>query len=296
MVTGSGRVEMIRKASDGSTERFDVLGGDVIDEDGTWAYQVPMNLDYIITDEFGNLVPTDDESKGLPTRAKVRFRVKMNTTGGEGRLRTRASYLIPHAPDTALEADYTFDERTKDTSFTNLYWNKIYTVSNHITRVQKNCADSTACSTNRNFLGIKNVDDSENSPFPFNKLTTAGSALAPLFSILCIVFSIFGTILYAINKVIGLINNIIEILNSIFSINYIGYILIGCNDDKYCIGCNTANPGYPPPTTEQPNIPDPDNEIWLNCITTVLADALGLLKFDFYNDWVNGTLYAYLLK
>ena len=26
-------------------------------------YQIPMNLDYIGTDEFGNIVPTDDPKK-----------------------------------------------------------------------------------------------------------------------------------------------------------------------------------------------------------------------------------------
>jgi hypothetical protein len=300
MATGGGRVEMIRKNKSGETERFDVLGGEVIDDDGVWAYQVPMNLDYVITDEFGNLIPTDDESKGLPTRARVRFRIKMNITGGEGRLRTRASYLVPHNPANVSDSDYTFDERTKDISFTDLYWNKIYTVSNHITRIQKNCTSTTACSKNRNFLGIKNVDDGPNTPFPFNKLTTSGSALFPLFVILCIVMTLFATIVFAINKVISAINSIINILNSVLDffgvnpINCIKYILLDCNDEKYCVGCSSSNCGYP--ATEDPKILDADNKKWIDCITTVLADALGLLKFDFYNDWVNGTLYAYLLK
>ena len=32
--------------------------GQLIDTDGTWAYQVPMNLDYRVTDEYGDLVPS----------------------------------------------------------------------------------------------------------------------------------------------------------------------------------------------------------------------------------------------
>jgi hypothetical protein len=296
MVTGPGRVEMIRKNKDGETERFDVLGGEVIDDDGVWTYQVPMNLDYVITDEFGNLVPTDDESKGLPTRARVRFRIKMNITGGEGRLRTRASYLVPHNPTTATNSDYTFDERTKDSSFTDLYWNKIYTVSNHITRVQKNCGGTSACSSNRNFVGLKNIDDGQNTPFPFNKLTTKGSALYPIFAIICLILTIISGIVWFINKLVGFINNLINVINSVPGVNvgYIGYVLLACDDEKYCVGCKSSNGGWN--ATEDPKILDSNNTKWINCITTVLADAFGFLKFDFYNDWVNGTLYAYLLK
>jgi hypothetical protein len=165
MITGPGRIEMIRKNEFGETERYDVEGGELIDDNGTWAYQVPMNLDYIITDEFGNLQVTDDKSRGLPTRARVRFRIKMNQNGGEGRLRSRASYLVPNNPKPGFSGDYTFDERTRDDSFIDLYWNKIYTVSNYISRVQKNNNAG-----NRNFIGIKNTDDSgSNLNFPFNR-------------------------------------------------------------------------------------------------------------------------------
>lgn len=301
LTTGPGRIEMIRKTPNGDTERFDILGGEVIDDDGTWAYQVPMNLDYVYTDEFGNLLPTDDPNKGIPTRAKVRFRVKMNITGGEGRLRTRASYLIPHNPSVNSQSDYTFDERTRDDSFVNLYWNKIYTVANHITRVQKTCTDTSACASNRNFLGIKNVDEGSNTLFPFNRMTTNGSPLLSLFTILCTILSIFAAIVWFINRLIGFINNIIDVINNIIdffgggstTIEYLGFLLLSCDDEKYCIGCNPNNPGY---SSTETNIADPDNNKWLNCQTTLLINSFDILKFDFYNDWINGTLYAYLLK
>jgi hypothetical protein len=57
-----------------------------------------MNLDYMITDEFGKLIPSEDESRGIPTRARVRFKISMDEGGGTGRLRTRAKYLVPHNP------------------------------------------------------------------------------------------------------------------------------------------------------------------------------------------------------
>ena len=45
------------------------------------------------------------------------FRIGMDITGGEGRLRTRAKYLVPNNPSNYSESDYTFDETTRDISF-----------------------------------------------------------------------------------------------------------------------------------------------------------------------------------
>jgi hypothetical protein len=292
MTTGPGRIEMIRKNRSGEIESFDVEGGMVIDENGAWAYQIPMNLDYVITDEFGNLVPTDDINKGLPTRARVRFRLGMFSTGSEGRVRTRAKYLVPNNPDSIIDSDYSFDETTKDSSFTDLHWNKIYSVSNHITRINRRCpnANPRLCAITRNYIGLKDVDDEGGkTPHPFNRITTIPN---PLFNIICIIISIIAFIVGAINGVIKLINGIIDILNSLFDINPIKYILVGCNEEDYCIKCEPGDSGLP----NEGEILDPDNEKWKNCQTLQLVEALNLVRFDFYNDWINGSLYAFLLK
>ena len=106
-------------------------------------------------DENGNLIPSEDPNKGIPTRASVRFKIGMENTGGEGRLRTRAKYLVPNNPRNSTEIDYKFDETTKKTSFRSLYWNKIYTVSNFISRFQTNLVPATK----RAATGVKNVDN-----------------------------------------------------------------------------------------------------------------------------------------
>jgi hypothetical protein len=171
LVPSTGTIEMIRKTPEGNIERFDINGGNLIDENGTWVYTIPMNLDYVYTNEFGDLVPTDDQNKGIPTRARVRFRIKIDDTGDEGKLRRRAAYLVPHNPDfgytqNSINPDYRFDENTSDEHFEDLYWNKIYTVANHITRVQRN-----SNTNNNNFLGIKGLEsETNNNPFPYNKI------------------------------------------------------------------------------------------------------------------------------
>ena len=186
LVTTPGTIEMIRKNSNGDIEYFDINGGDLIDENGTWLYTIPMNLDYVYTNEFGELTPTDDQSKGIPTRARVRFRIKtdINETN---KIRT-AAYLVPNNPTGSMSADYRFNENTSDNNFVDLYWNKIYTVANHITRVQR-----SGRVNDKNFLGIKSIiDETSNNPFPYNKINKRESALAIALSI---IFGFLGGII-----------------------------------------------------------------------------------------------------
>ena len=69
---------MIRKTTDGLVEQIYIQGNQLIDDDGVFCYQIPMNLDYVTTDEKGNIVPTDNPKKGIPTRTKVRFRLVLS--------------------------------------------------------------------------------------------------------------------------------------------------------------------------------------------------------------------------
>lgn len=55
-------------------------GGKVIDENGAFVVDVPMNLDYLITDEYGNLVVSQDPTVGIPSKGKYRFKVKYNSS------------------------------------------------------------------------------------------------------------------------------------------------------------------------------------------------------------------------
>ena len=211
--TSQGTINMIRKTVDGSIESFDVEGGQVIDENGAWVYQIPMNLDYVVTDEFGNLQLTEDPNVGIPTRASVRFKIGMDDTGGEGRLRTRAKYLVPNNPQNQSEIDYEFGEDTKNSSFRDLYWNKIYTVSSFISRYQRVGAGPR----DRNSTGLKNIDDcvGDKTPFPYNKIHTDTN---PIFSVLCLLINIIGQIVWGLNNLtLPTINVIFYILTFIIN-------------------------------------------------------------------------------
>lgn len=353
-VTAAGSIDMIRKTIDGDIEEFSVDGGRVIDDDGTWAYQIPMNLDYMVTNEDGTLSLSDDPNKGIPTRASVRFKIGMDETGGEGRLRTRAKYLVPHNPKNVSEIDYEFGSKTKNSSFRDLYWNKIYSVSNFISRFQRNniLDQLTSIGRTRATTAIKDVDDcvGDKTPFPYNRVNTN---INPIFSILCLIIKIISFLIYILNRIIipvinlalSIINGVLQVICNIIVgigdivcaipgtgddcessfctgnwngsscncsniIPYVGCVSVKCPTDDgsyFAPGCSTGgidggksfNASNPSPTyyeNDNSGHSGPFDTGLDNCVAFEMAKALNLFQFDFYNDWINGTLFSFLLK
>ena len=78
-------------------ESFDLdEGGKVIDSNGTWLIDIPMNLDYYITNEFGEQVLSNDPKKGIPTRAKCRFKVKWDQSPSLSEQIKRGYFIVPN--------------------------------------------------------------------------------------------------------------------------------------------------------------------------------------------------------
>lgn len=168
ITTGEGTIEMIRKTPDGRVESYNIMGNQLIDGNGTWCYQIPMNLDYVRTDEYGNIVPTNDIERGLPTRAQVRFRVSLNDFASDYENNHLSKMLVPNNPQnqTELSEAYAFGSKTPDSEFRDLFWNKVYSVKSYIPRLQKS-------NTNREkrFSGIKAVNvNVGNNPIPYNNM------------------------------------------------------------------------------------------------------------------------------
>ena len=194
LTAGEGTIEMIRKTPGGNVEEFSIKGNQVINGDGIWCYQIPMNLDYMMTDEYGNMVPTDDPEKGIPTRTRVRFRASLSDMENNTSSYYRAKYLIPNNPriDDA-EVDYNFGTYTKEDSFRDLFWNGVYTVKSYIPRFQK----SKRWRSER-FSGIKSCNFyGSNNPMPYNNLRIK---LPLVFTVLCVFVKMFITIVTLINR------------------------------------------------------------------------------------------------
>ena len=211
LIASQGRIEMIRKTSDGRVEEFAIKGNRLIDENGVWCYQIPMNLDYVTTDEFGNLVPTDNPSKGIPTRTSVRFRVTLDDEIGNNSSYKRCSYLIPNNPridedyvdfsETKL-VDYEFGSNTRDEDYRDLFWNKVYSVKSFIPRLQTNLSKSE-----KKYSGIKKVNHGgNNNRFPYNGLYIK---LSMTYRLICVLMKF---IIY----MVAFINNLITVISEPF--------------------------------------------------------------------------------
>lgn len=103
LIPGSGQILALRQ-----TIRLDNLGlpiieqftlendGKIIDQDGTWVTEVPMNLDYVYTDEEGNRRISDNPNIGIPTKSKYRFKVKWDQSPQLSESTKRGYFLVPN--------------------------------------------------------------------------------------------------------------------------------------------------------------------------------------------------------
>jgi hypothetical protein len=178
-----------------SLEEFSIGGGDLINDDGVFAFTVPMNIGHVITDEFGNTVPSADPSIGVATKGMYRFKMKFTEPNENPKFRTATMFFPSLGRDfggtqgqvdtgVPANANGTQDQRwTKDICQYNLNpakcggtvynnsrilldfhtfeWKQLYTIAHYIKKYKKG--------VNRfSFVGIKNTDVSaETNLFPF---------------------------------------------------------------------------------------------------------------------------------
>ena len=317
LVAGEGTIEMIRKTQDGLVEEYPIQGNRLIDSDGVWCYQIPMNLDFVGTDEYGNIVPTDNPSKGIPTRTQVRFRISKTETGGEGFSRHTAKYLVPMNPildetevipktreesGQDMEKMYIFGSNTPQSCFRDLYWNNVYSVKNFIPKTQ---VARRAYSPYYNALKACNAVDNQN-PIPFNKLMIN---IPFTYMFICLLFTIVVAIISFINNLINLLNEIIKTINSlltvkifgkkIFSFGEIGYI--GCismqagsnaENKVYYPGCNQRGMDAADCPEDMDNCKKVnDKEELMDVIQQNLSQEYDVVRLDLFQDWLNGCLY-----
>jgi hypothetical protein len=212
LTTGTGTIESIRhtilKEDDGCTPKLEKFnldnGGKVIDGNGTWVTQLPMNLDFIVTNEYGQKVISDDPKVGIPTRSKYRFRISFDGAGGEVR---SGRYLVPNIREytdpTQIDRSYSFSDTLMDypeadtptdvygspaNKATDYFYeflpNRVYSVANFIDNYRKNVNQGSNRTANSRwrFLGIKSINPSSENrctditkEFPANDVFRGGT-------------------------------------------------------------------------------------------------------------------------
>jgi hypothetical protein len=131
LTTSPGQIlalrQTIRQDSDGNPvlEQYELeQSGNVIDGSGTWLIELPMNLDYFVTNEFGEKVLSNDPTVGIPTKAKYRFKVKWTQPNDLTLETRRAYYLVPNVKEygwTGDASDPTNYRKSNNTAQKNLY-------------------------------------------------------------------------------------------------------------------------------------------------------------------------------
>lgn len=379
LTTGRGTIEMIRKTPSGEVEEFQIKGNELIDGNGTWCYQIPMNLDYVTTNEFGETVATDNPNIGIPTRARVRFRIGLDNFEGNNDNYFAGKILVPNNPDivkngvgkSSIDYDYAFGTATKDDSYRDLFWNNVYSVKQHIPRIQK----SGSWRTDR-FTGIKQCNFyGQNNPIPYNSIRIK---LPFMFIVLCALIKTYVRIVSFLNAFIyvffkllsamlifliivissimvtlapimltiiafarifgnrGLSKRMLDAYNPnkwefVRRLGNISYITIAdgiCPDleswyfaprigkKDYCpkntvwgesydlceqtIDHIASKEGIVDTTSNDAQNPDANTDkicitrsvdYLMSCIEMNLAQEYKVIKFDFYNDWINGLIY-----
>lgn len=235
LVAGPGEILAIRQTIAQDVNGQPILetvelesGGQVIDENGTWLVDVPMNLDYIITNEFGERVLSNDPNKGIPTKGKYRFKVKWNQSPSLSEAIKRGYFLVPNVREygwttsdtdplktgigyaTAIKsyafsldwndyADVQAAINCEDTFYEMLY-NKVYTVSQMIDQYRKGYLPNR-------MITIKNILDdsceSENVKFPTNDSFLRFDIIYLLFVIMMFVFKPILILLLIISHILA---------------------------------------------------------------------------------------------
>jgi hypothetical protein len=218
LTTFKAVIEMIR-----FTNNKDSLGRPIletyelnedIDESGSFVLSLPMNMDYVFTNEFGENEISNDPNKGIATSACYRLRISgKNET--LGRVRSTASYLIPNIREYTNDVDksyafslnwddYPTSSLNSNVIFNNVFgsyfpedyfyrftYNKVYGVSSYMGGEYTTGRD--------NFLGIKEIAPKEDEDCESNVVTPPSNFAFRKFSfgiLLAIILNAFERVIY----------------------------------------------------------------------------------------------------
>jgi hypothetical protein len=123
LTAGPGEILAIRQTIQQDTLGRPILelyelenSGKVIDDNGAWLIDVPMNLDYIYTNEFGERTISNDPKIGVPTKAKYRFKVKWEQPPTLRESVKRANFLVPNIKEWGWDSGDGLDPLTNYTN------------------------------------------------------------------------------------------------------------------------------------------------------------------------------------
>ena len=272
LTAGPGQLLSVRQTINQDNQGRPILeeyrfenSGNVIDENGTWLVEVPMNLDYVTTNEDGQRVFSRDPRVGIPTKGKYRFKVKWQQSPTDTDPVKRGYFLLPNVREwgwrtpvvdpyysntfttsrelassyyfgldwtgyTDAESATVIDKKLQaaincEDTFYEMEYNKVYTPSGLIDQYKRGF--------NRGrFIGIKEIGNNDCATtvnkFPVNDGVKNFSLSFFLFAILMqFIQFLFPPILFVYHLLSAILNVIVFVLNFIVRFqNIVGNALI----------------------------------------------------------------------
>jgi hypothetical protein len=250
LTVGPGEILAIRQTIQQDSNGRPILenfslegGGKVIDENGTWLIDVPMNLDYFVTNEFGEQVLSNDPEKGIPTKGKYRFKVKWSQSPSLSETTRRAYFLVPNIKEHKspnIDESYAFSVDWNDYASTSspnfnqiiqeaidcedrfymMQYNKVYTVSQFISGIRRG-------NGSERYVGIKNILDETCTGLNYRFPTNDGNFKFDILYIIFYFFSILLTpIFFALLLLLHILYFVVWILRTILIPGLIIYFTI----------------------------------------------------------------------
>jgi hypothetical protein len=283
--SGPGQIlalrQTIQQDSDGNPvlEQYELeQAGNVIDGDGTWLTELPMNMDYVVTNEFGEKVLSNNPNIGIPTKAKYRFKIKWQQPNNFSDSTKRAYFLVPNVKEYGWEGgtdpnNVDFNSPTSanhqkmiSSYYFGLAWSGYTNGSVGTAKLQRlneaiDCEDTFyEFKYNRvytvsglideykkgakgRFIGIKEIDSDECAStinkFPVNEGFRNFDLLFFIFSILLTILQPIGLVVLTLAHIlIWLRNLIINIICAICGISIFGIHPFGFICRVFNINCN----------------------------------------------------------
>jgi hypothetical protein len=245
LVAGPGQILAIRQTIYQDSDGNPVLeqhqleqSGNIIDGNGVWLTELPMNLDYFVTNEFGEKIISNDPTVGIPTKAKYRFKIKWQQSANLSEQVRRPYYLVPNIkeywssqndpnlnPNPLLKSTYYFGLAWSgytqgfntspqklnrlneiincDDTFYEFNFNKVYTVAGLI--------DEFKNGGRGQFIGIKEIDsqdcESTINKFPVNDGFRNFDLLFFIFAIILQIIQIIGIPFLIIYSIVAFLWN-----------------------------------------------------------------------------------------
>jgi hypothetical protein len=273
LTTGPGQLLAVRQTIVQDDQGRPILeeyrlenSGNVIDDNGTWLIEVPMNMDYITTNEEGQRIFSRDPRVGIPTKGKYRFKVKWQQAPTDTEPVKRAYYLLPNIREygwrtTVIDPNYDNSLNTSRELASSYYFGLDWTgytdaesatVSNQKLQAAINCEDTFyeleynkvytpaglidqyKRGINRGrFIGIKEIGDSDCettvNKFPVNDGVKNFSTQFFLFAILMQFIQLIFPIILINYHVLGFVINtfIVPLIQFVVRFqNIVAYALI----------------------------------------------------------------------